>query len=242
MIPLGDDNTCRRGKATVTWTLIAVNIAVFALYQGFGLRTDRTLALAAVPAEILSGRGLLSLVTSQFAHAGLGHLAGNMLFLAIFGDNVECRIGKARYLALYILSGLAGGLAHVYASFLSYSPEALGSPLVGASAAISGVMGAYLALFPGNRVFVLLFNFIPSTLSAWVVIGIWFLMQAVGGISGIEAGGVAYLAHLGGFAVAWLWARAYKRGETVRIARERAERLRAGSSGESGGIRWWIAD
>ena len=242
MIPFSDENSCRRGSATLTWTIIGVNVAVFALYQAFGLRQDRTLAMAAIPAEIAAGRGYLTLITSQFAHASLGHLLGNMLVLGIFGDNVECRIGKARYAALYLLSGLVGVIAHVAASLVSPDARAAMTPLVGASAAISGILGAYLALFPGNRVFVLLFNFIPSALSAWVVIGIWFIMQVFGGLRGsVGAGGsdVAYLAHLGGFAAAWFWARAYKRRETERIERERAERLR---SGESGGIRWWIVD
>lgn len=239
MIPFSDDNSCKRGPATLTWTLIGVNVAVFALYQAFGLRQDRTLALAAIPAEIAAGKDYFSLVTSQFAHASLGHLLSNMLFLGIFGDNVECRVGKARYAALYLVSGLVGVIAHMGASLISPDPRAAMIPLVGASAAISGVLGAYLALFPGNRVYVLLFNFIPSALSAWVVIGIWFLMQVFGGLGGAGSGNVAYLAHLGGFAAAWLWARSYKKREIERIERERAERLR---SGESGGVRWWIVD
>jgi len=237
VIPIGDDATCRRGHATVTWTLIAINIAVFALYQGFGMRDDRTLALALIPGEIAKGKDLFSLITSQFTHASLGHLAGNMLFLGIFGDNVECRIGKKKYLALYLLSGLLGVLTHVGASIAS--GEA-GIPLVGASAAISGILGAYLALFPGNRVRVLLFNFIPSTFSAWLVIGLWFLMQIAGGLSGYAAGGTAYYAHLGGFVFAWLWARSYKKREEVRIAHEKAERLKSG--GDEGGFHWWIVD
>lgn len=236
VIPIGDENTCKRGHATVTWTIIGINIAVFALYQGFGMRGDRTLALATVPAEIAAGKDLFSLITSQFTHASLGHLAGNMLFLGIFGDNVECRIGKKRYLTLYLLSGILGLLAHVGASFAFGGTNA---PLVGASAAISGVLGAYLALFPGNRVVVLLFNFIPTAFSAWLVIGLWFLVQVLGGLSGLSSGGVAYIAHLGGFIGAWLWARSYKKREASRIEQEKADRLK---SGEAGGIHWWIVD
>lgn len=237
MLPIGDTNSCGRGKATVTWSLIAINIAVFVLFQGFGTNVRATLALAAYPGEILAGRRLLSLLTSQFAHAGLGHLAGNMLFLGIFGDNVECRIGRARYTALYLLSGLAGALAHLAAALFA-GGAALQTPLVGASAAISGVLAAYLVLFPGNKVMVLLFNFIPTALSAWLVIGFWFFFQVIRSLGGgFSAGGTAYLAHVGGFAASWFWSRSYKRREESRLAEERRRRL---ASGESGGVRWWV--
>lgn len=238
MLPIGDDNTCRRGSAVLTWLLIGINVAVFVFFQRFGTDAYRTLALAAIPAQVASPRGVLSLLTSQFAHAGLGHLASNMLFLGIFGDNVECRLGKKRYLALYLGSGLVGVLAHVAAA-LALGGDAARVPLVGASAAISGVLAAYLVLFPGNRVVVLLFNFIPTALSAWFVIGFWFVLQVLGGLFGFGSSGVAYLAHLGGFAASWIWSRSYRRKEAARVEAERKERL---SRGESGGIRWWIVD
>ena len=104
MIPIGDDNTCRRGNAVVNWILIGLNILVFIFIQKFGLDDYVTLALAAIPEEILSGRRLFTLITSQFTHAGFAHLIGNMMFLGIFGDNVECRIGKLRYILLYLIS------------------------------------------------------------------------------------------------------------------------------------------
>jgi len=238
MLPIGDENSCKRGSATATWTLVAINILVFIVYQRFGSDMGRTLSLAAIPSEIAEGRRLLSLVLGQFAHAGLAHLAGNMLFLGIFGDNVECRIGKFRYIALYLISGTIGVLAHVFAA-LALGGAAAETPLVGASAAISGILASYLVLFPGNKVIVLLFNFIPTALSAWLVIGFWFVMQVLGGFSGIGSGGVAYLAHIGGFASAWLWSRNYKQRELARIEKERRDRLQRG---ESGGIRWWIVD
>lgn len=238
MIPIGDENDRRRGSAPMTWTLIGINLAVFIFFQRFGLDDSRTLALAAIPSEIAAGRGLLRLLTSQFAHAGLGHIAGNMLYLGIFGDNVECRIGRRRYLALYLISGTIGVLAHVFAALL-IGGAAAETPLLGASAAISGVLAAYLVLFPGNRVVVLLFNFIPTALSAWFVIGSWFLLQVLGGFFGFGSGGVAYLAHVGGFVSAWIWARSYKHKEQARIEAERKERY---LKGESGGVRWWIAD
>jgi membrane associated rhomboid family serine protease len=160
-----------------------------------------------------------------------------MLFLGIFGDNVECRIGRGRYLALYLASGILGSLAHVGISSLTGAD--LTTPMVGASGAISGILGAYLALFPGNRVYVLLFNFIPTAFSAWVVIGIWFLLQLFGGLAGMTAGGVAYAAHIGGFVLGWLWAKRYRSIENARL--ERIHRSR-GRQGQSGDIQWWVVD
>jgi membrane associated rhomboid family serine protease len=237
MIPIGDDNRARRGTAWLTWLLIAANILVFIFIQGFGTDEEATRIFALVPAYILAGEGLLTIITSMFLHGGFLHLAGNMLFLGVFGDNIECRIGKGRYLLLYLGSGIVGALAHVAAS--AFSGSGLSTPLLGASGAISGILGAYLVLFPGNRVTVLLFNFIPTALSAWVVIGFWFVMQVFGGLIGWTSGGVAYLVHLGGFALGWSWARRYRRRELERIARERAERQAAGYSG---GVRWWLPE
>lgn len=266
MIPIGDDNSCRRGTAWLTWLIIALNVFIFVFVEAFGTEQSVVSGFAAVPAEILSGKDiatgarrliepwtgrilrvpglaptpipvLLTLITSMFLHGGLGHLAGNMLFLGVFGDNVECRIGRTRYLVLYLAAGVLGTLAHVGVSALT--GEGLYTPMIGASGAISGVLGAYLALFPGNRVTVLMFGFIPTVLSAWLVIGLWFLMQIFGGLSGWSSSGVAYLAHIGGFVAGWLWARSYRRRESERILRERAERLRAG---QSGNVRWWLVD
>jgi len=237
MIPIGDDNRGRKGSAWLTWLIILANVFVFVFVQGFGTDGRAVEAFALVPAYILAGGGYLTLLTSLFLHGGILHIAGNMLFLGVFGDNVECRIGRFRYLLLYLGSGVVGSLAHVAGTFVT--GEGLGTPLVGASGAISGILGAYLVLFPGNRVTVLLFNFIPTALSAWLVIGFWFVMQIFGGLVGWSSGGVAYLAHIGGFAVGWLWSRKYRRKELERIARERAARL---ASGYSGGVRWWIAD
>jgi membrane associated rhomboid family serine protease len=266
MIPIGDDNGCRRGAAWLTWTILAVNVLVFAFLQGFGSDQAVIEGYGVVPAEILSGRDivtgarrliepwtgrivrvsglaptpipvLLTLITSMFLHGGLAHLAGNMLFLGVFGDNVECRIGRIRYLLLYLVSGIIGALAQVGASALT--GQGLYTPMVGASGAISGVLGAYLALFPGNRVTVLMFGFIPTVFSAWVVIGLWFVMQVSGGLSGWSSGGIAYIAHIGGFAAGWIWSRSYRRKETERIRREREELLR---SGRSENVRWWVVD
>jgi membrane associated rhomboid family serine protease len=266
MIPIGDDNSQRRGAAWLTWLIILANIFVFVFIEDFGSNEAVVTGYAAVPAEILSGRDIvmgaqsfvepwsgrvlhlpglaptaipvfLTLFTAMFLHGGLGHIAGNMLFLGVFGDNVECRLGRLRYLVLYLASGLIGGLAHVAMSALT--GEGLATPMIGASGAISGILGAYLALFPGNRVTVLMFGFLPTALSAWLVIGAWFIMQVFGGLSGWSSGGVAYLAHVGGFLTGWLWSRGYRRREAERLAREREARLRAGLEHYP---RWWIAD
>lgn len=238
MLPIGDQNNCRREPAFTTWLLIFINVAVFVFIQRFGRNEAATLAMAAIPSEIIRGRGLFSIISSQFAHAGFAHLFGNMLFLGIFGDNVECRVGRRRYLALYLIAGSLGVLVHVLAASI-VGGAAAEVPLVGASAAISAILASYLVLFPGNKVIVLLFNFIPTALSAWLVIGFWFLLQVLGGLSGLSAGGTAYLAHLGGFGASWFWSRSYKRKEQIRIEKERQERFKRG---ESGGVRWWIVD
>ncbi len=240
MIPIGDDNIQGRGKAVVNWILIGLNVAVFVFIQRFALNDYATVALAAIPSYILSGQRLFTLITSQFTHAGFMHIIGNMLFLAVFGDNVELRIGKLRYILLYLISGTLGMLLQIFAAAMA-GGQALQTPLVGASAAISGVLAAYLALFPGNRVLVLLFYFIPTALSAWIVIGFWFVLQVLGGLSGltsIQSGDTAYYAHIGGFVVAYLWSRNYKKRE-----RERIQARRSGpGSGSADGFYWWIVD
>jgi len=237
MIPIADDNRARKGSAWMTWLIIIANVLVFVFIQGFGSDERATMAFALVPAYLLAGGSYLTLLTSLFLHGGFLHLAGNMLFLGVFGDNVECRVGRGRYLLLYLGSGILGSIAHVAGTL--FAGADLRVPLIGASGAISGILGAYLVLFPGNRVTVLLFNFLPTALSAWMVIGFWFFMQVAGGLVGWSSSGVAYLAHLGGFAVGWLWSRRYRRRELARIARERAARLAAGYAG---GIRWWLPD
>jgi membrane associated rhomboid family serine protease len=138
----------------------------------------------------------LTLLSSMFMHGGWLHLGGNMLFLWIFGDNVEHAIGHLPYLGFYLLTGLVASLAHIWAG-----PESL-IPTVGASGAISGVLGAYLVMFPANRVLVFLFRFLVWV-PAIVVIGMWAVLQFVNGLGQIaeteQTGGVAYLAHVGGF-------------------------------------------
>jgi len=244
MIPLGDDNRGRRRTPFITWLIIAANILVFAFYQRFGQNGAFDASFAAVPGELLSGKDIvtqaqrfvdpasgavevvpglgvtpvsvyLTILSSMFMHGSISHIAGNMLFLGIFGDNVESRLGHLRYLLFYLVAGAIGAFSQSaaagLASLFTGDTGALLTPMVGASGAISGVLGAYLVLFPGNKVYVLLFDFIPTAFHAWLVIGLWFVMQVAGGLSGWSQGGVAYLAHIGGFATGWFYARHLKK-------------------------------
>jgi membrane associated rhomboid family serine protease len=219
MLPIGDQNEPWHGPALVTWALIAVNIGVFLLLQGAGGDATFTYGWSAVPLEITSGVDLLdpqqwvvagetylvpqapgpepiqlTLLSSMFMHADFLHLGGNMLFLWIFGDNVEHRAGRPLYLLAYLGAGLVGALAQI----LSTPDSPI--PTLGASGAISGVLGAYLVLFPGNRVTAIIFRFITQV-PAVVAIGMWIAFQVISSlVADPTAGGVAYLAHIGGFA------------------------------------------
>jgi len=230
MIPIGDDNRDRTSTPWLTWVLIAANLIVFVVFQGFGTNERFTYAYSTVPQEILSGKDLvtpdraavnrstgerfvvpglqrtpvpvyLTLIISMFMHAGWAHILGNMLFLFIFGDNVEDRLGKFRYLLFYLFCGVAAGLAQVMLADVTH--RGLLVPSLGASGAISGVLGAYLLLFPRKRVRVLMLWSIISV-PAVVAVGLWFLFQVLNGLGylgGGSGGGVAYAAHVGGFVV-----------------------------------------
>jgi len=224
MIPIGDDDSDRRTTPLVTWMLIAANVFVFFALQGMGGNERFTMAFATVPAEILSGRDVaqpvpirddygravgsieleptpipvyLTLVTAMFLHGGLAHLFGNMLYLWIFGDNLEDALGHARFLLFYLTTGVLAGLSHVaVTAILGTNPLV---PCLGASGAISGVLGGYIVLFPRRRVRVI-WLYSVMEVPALVAIGVWFLFQIVSGASRSgSAGGVAYGAHIGGF-------------------------------------------
>jgi membrane associated rhomboid family serine protease len=197
MLPLGDDNSARRITPFVTYVLIALNVLVFLLELNNGEEFIQRWAF--VPSRFLADPAgdFATLFTSMFMHAGWAHLLGNMLYLWIFGDNVEDRLGHALYFVFYILCGLAATFAQMAIS--------LGSSVanVGASGAIAGVLGAYLVMFPRGRVNVLLGRFV-TPMSAIIVIGLWFLLQIFSQINVFSAGsqgggGVAYMAHIGGF-------------------------------------------
>jgi membrane associated rhomboid family serine protease len=161
----------------------------------------------------------LTLFTSMFMHGGIAHIAGNMLFLWIFGDNIEDRLGHVRYSIFYLLCGLIASLAHVFttAAFAGERGDLL-VPSLGASGAISGVLGGYLLLHPARRVTVILFRFLTDV-PAWVAIGIWFAFQLISGLgvlgAGSQRGGVAYAAHIGGFLAGLVLIKFFDRGHRV---------------------------
>jgi membrane associated rhomboid family serine protease len=227
-IPLGDDNSDRRIQPIVNYALIGVNLLVFFLLQGMGENHRFTYAFSTVPQEIVTGRDIvtqpgtvtdpatgarfrmpgleptplsvyLTLITALFMHGGLMHLLGNMLYLYIFGDNIENEMGHGRYLVFYLACGLLASLAHVFTSV------AIGAnlliPSLGASGAISGILAGYLLLHPNRRVRVLVLRHIMQV-PAIVAIGVWFAFQLISGLGmlfGGGGGGVAYGAHIGGF-------------------------------------------
>ncbi|HYP98343.1 MAG TPA: rhomboid family intramembrane serine protease [Polyangiaceae bacterium] len=199
MIPISDQNPTRT-TPYVTYLLIALNVLAFLLErQLIGLHGE---------SYVISGYGLVptrisadpsgeafTVFTSMFMHGGLGHLAGNLLFLWIFGDNVEDAIGHVRYIAFYLSCGVCAALAQIATNFGSTAP------MVGASGAIAGVLGAYLVLYPRAPITVFVGFFLIS-LPAWVVVGFWFLLQLSGGWAALgldTSSGVAFFAHIGGF-------------------------------------------
>jgi membrane associated rhomboid family serine protease len=201
MFPIRDHNPSGR-TPYVTWALVAVNVVVFLSYWPF-LPTERALAFfydrwGLVPVYIVHGVELHGLLTSMFLHGGWLHLAGNMLFLWIFGDNLEDRMGHLPFLAFYLVAGLAAGALQIAADPSSRIP------MVGASGAIAGVMGGYLLLFPRARVdvfvfFIIFFRIFP--VPAWLMLGFWFALQLFNGVmTPTDQGGVAHWAHAGGFA------------------------------------------
>ncbi len=208
MIPLRDDIRSRR-RPYVTWALIAACGVIYAWQFFSELSTpeagrDIVTTLGMIPGDIVRGRNLWTLLTSMFLHGGIFHFLGNMLYLWIFGDNVEDAFGRPLYLLLYVLSGVFGSVLHIMIAPGSTIPT------IGASGAISGVMGAYFILYPRARVLTLvpIFFFIRMFyLPAFVLLGFWILMQLLYGCSSVAGGsGVAYFAHIGGFVVGLLLA------------------------------------
>ena len=197
MIPIGDDDSGVRTVPIVTYVLLAVNILFFFVEQSGGDPFIEKWAF--VPSRFVANPAgdFLTLFTSMFMHAGWLHLIGNMLYLWIFGDNVEDRFGHVKFLIFYLLCGLAATFAQMAFSLGSNIPS------LGASGAIAGVLGAYILLFPRGSVRVLQGNGVVPV-PALVVIGLWIVLQLFSGIGSItdtaQTGGVAYMAHVGGFA------------------------------------------
>jgi membrane associated rhomboid family serine protease len=240
VFPIGDDNSDLRTVPVVNYVIIAINVLVFVGFQGLGTNDKFTYKFATVPAEIVTGKDVVTddrvvvdpasgqkfrapglqptpisvyvtLLTSMFMHAGIAHLLGNMWFLWIFGDNVEDAMGHPRYAAFYLLTGIVASLCHV---FMNMRGEASLVPSLGASGAISGVMGAYLVLNPKRRVQVLLLR-VVTVVPGYVAVGLWFLFQLVSGLGilgGAQEGGVAYAAHVGGFLAGVALAKPFRLG------------------------------
>ncbi|RPI74242.1 MAG: rhomboid family intramembrane serine protease [Ignavibacteriales bacterium] len=228
LMPIGDDNRDRSTKPLINYLLITVNILVFIYFQGCGSDQKFTYAFSLVPEEIVSGQDIvtddkiffdpisgaevyvtglqptpvsvyITLFTSMFMHGSFAHIFGNMLFLFIFGDNIEHRLGHLRYLLFYLISGIAASAAQIIITYIIGGNPLI--PTLGASGAISGVMGAYLILYPKKRVKVIMFYFLTEV-PAVIAIGLWFVFQVVNGIGmlgGAPEGGIAYGAHIGGF-------------------------------------------
>jgi membrane associated rhomboid family serine protease len=177
----------------VTYALIAINVLVFVLLElPQGENLDAFLnRWGTIPAQIVAGNGLLTLITSMFLHGGWLHLGSNMLFLWIFGDNVEDAFGHVLYLVFYLVCGIAASLAQVLVDTGSTIPG------VGASGAIAGVLAAYIVLFGGRPVRVLMQG-VLTNVPSYVMIGLWIVTQLVAGFGG-QSDGVAYWAHIGGF-------------------------------------------
>lgn len=207
MIPIRDDVRAST-FSLVNYILIAANIVVFIYELSLGNRVDRFIfQWAMIPADVVTAPftggpsnppTFATLFTSMFLHAGWEHLLGNMLFLWVFGDNVEDAMGRLRYLAFYVVSGLAAAAAQIIVT-----PDS-SLPSLGASGAISGVLGAYLVLYPGARVltWVPVLLFVVLRLPAVIFLGLWFFFQFVRGVAAVgdaSMGGVAWWAHIGGF-------------------------------------------
>ena len=196
MIPLRDYNPTRR-RSLITWGLILINFGVyFYLAQNPVMNENAIAQYAVIPAEITAGRHLGTLITSMFLHASLLHVGGNMLFLWIFGNNVEDKLGEIKFLVIYFAAGIAGSLLQVYITPTSTVP------MLGASGAISGILAAYVLYFPRARVLTFIVPFFFITISAYLVIGYWIALQIFDAFLGlgVTGGGVAYFAHIGGFA------------------------------------------
>lgn len=236
MFPIGDDNSDITIVPVVNYAIIGLNIIVFVLLQQFGFNQAFDNAFALVPREIWQGVDISGIVpitsstgrvigelmlypsplpvyfnflTSMFMHGSVMHIFGNMLFLLIFGDNLENLLGHIRFLFFYLACGFAAALAQI-----ATDPNSL-IPMLGASGAISGVLGGYVVLFPQRAVRAIIFNFL-TTVPAIVALGIWILYQVILGLlTPAGTGGVAYAAHIGGFVAGVVLVRIFAIGRRI---------------------------
>jgi membrane associated rhomboid family serine protease len=202
LFPIGDDNIERGHPALFSYGFLALNFAVFMLQMSFPTEYEQRLFVeqyGVIPMEISHGLDMQTLITGIFLHGGWVHLLGNMLYLWIFGDNIEATIGSFRFVLFYLIGGILASLTQVL-----IEPGSV-IPCIGASGAIAAVMGAYTVMFPQSRVkMILLVFFAIFYIPAWVFLGFWFAQQAMSGveslnIGGETTGGVAWWAHIGGF-------------------------------------------
>ncbi len=211
MIPLKDENPAER-LPLVTIALVAVNVAAF-WWEATGAGIEAAvLRGGAIPYEILTFQDIeyrdlvpppLTILTSMFLHASVAHVGFNMLTLWIFGNNVEDALGRARYVAFYLVSGIFAALSQTLASAISSDPTAITAPMVGASGAIAGVLAAYLMLFPRHRILTFILPFWLLRIPAGVFIVFWFGGQILNAVFGSDPG-VAVFAHIGGFVAGWI--------------------------------------
>ena len=199
IFPIGDEQVKGGHKPLFSYSFILLNIVIFLFKVSMqpDAQAELEMQFGAVPADITSGRHFSTLFTSMFMHGDWMHLIGNMLFLWVFADNIEATVGNVRFLLFYFLGGLVASAGHIWFNWYSTLP------MVGASGAISAVMGAYLVMFPGSRIKLLLIIF-PFYVTAWIFLGLWILQQWMAGTTSLTqagtAGGVAWWAHIGGFA------------------------------------------
>ena len=242
LFPIGDDNTGRRIQPYVTYILIAINIAVFVLLQGLGSNDAFTMGYSVVPREIVTNTDLtgrlavqggaimltqspqpvyFTLLSAMFMHGSLMHLGGNLLYLWIFGDNLEDAMGHFKFLVFYIVCGLLATAAHIMVGPNSPIPS------LGASGAIAGVLGGYLLMFPSKQVRVLIGYLGIIALPAIVVIGLWGALQFFNGFGELASprngGGVAYMAHVGGFVAGLILVNLFKNRATQQRVQERTK-------------------
>lgn len=217
MIPLSDENPTRSAPV-ITILLVAANVLVFLYQLSLGpLQEQFIRSCGFLPAELISGEDVgvptcvsppaLTILTSMFMHGGFLHIGSNLLYLWIFGNNVEDSMGSFKFLLFYAVCGLVAALAQTYVT-LAFQPQAAEIPNVGASGAIAGVLGGYLVLFPGARVRTLIalgFFWSMARVPALIVLGLWFVTQFFQGVGSLtpsmaeQMGGVAFWAHIGGF-------------------------------------------
>jgi membrane associated rhomboid family serine protease len=235
MFPIGDDNSDRTIMPIVNYAFIGINILVFVLLQGLGGNDAFTYAMSLVPKEVTSGVDLtgvqvvrdsfgntgeikhfdtplpvyFNFLSSMFMHGSIAHIFGNMLFLWVFGDNLENLLGHVRFALFYIVCGFAAAIAQII-----MGPDSI-IPMLGASGAISGVLGGYVLLFPQRQVRAIIFHFL-TTVPAFVAIGLWIVYQLIlGYMTDPGTGGVAYAAHIGGFIAGLALVKVFAMGRQV---------------------------